>query len=134
MRLLQSLNDYTPTKSALGWTAAGASALTILIGFTLGGWVTGGGAEQLVRDARANGQAELAAAVCVANFRDVPTAQEKHAQLASLTTMRQRQFVLDQPWGQVPGTDTAVRRNAAELCARMISQMDPTELGEPAST
>ena len=134
MRVLQGLRDYTPTKAALGWTAAGASVLTIVAGFTIGGWVTGGGAERMVQEARVGGQAELAAAVCAANFRDAPTALEKQAELASMTTMRQRQFVLAQPWGQVPGAEGAVGRSAAEICARMITQMDPDELGEPAST
>lgn len=132
--MLQSLRDYAPTKAALAWTAAGASVLTIVAGFTVGGWVTGGSANRMVQEARAGGQVEVAAAVCAANFRDVPTAQAKQAELASLSTSRQRQFVLDQPWGQVPGTDGAIRRSAAEICARMIGQMDPTELGAPAAT
>jgi hypothetical protein len=132
--VFQGLKDYAPTKAALGWTAAGASVLTIVVGFTVGGWVTGGGAERMMQEARVGGQAELAAAVCAANFRDAPTAQAKQAELASMSTTRQRQFVLDQPWGRVPGAEGAVGRNAAEICARMISQMDPAELGEAPST
>src|SRR5690606_11505878 len=99
----------------------------------LGGWVTGGGADKMVRDARRGAQAELAAAVCAANFRSVTTAQEAHAELVALSPTRQRQFILDQPWGKVPGADGGVGRSAAQLCARMVSQMDPAELGEPAA-
>lgn len=135
MSILQGLKDYQPTKTALAWTAAGASALTIVIGFTLGGWVTGGSAERMAQEARNAGQAELAAAVCAENFRMMPTAQAKQAELAALTTTtRQRQFVLDQPWGRVPGAEGAIGRSAAEMCARMIVQMDPEELGDGAAT
>jgi hypothetical protein len=131
--MLQSLKDYSPTKAALGWTAAGACALTIAVGFTLGGWVTGGGAERMVQEARMDAQAHLAAAVCAENFRAYPTAAAKQAEITGLTTMRQRQFVLDQPWSQVPGAEGAVRRASAEICARMIGQMDPAEFVTPAT-
>lgn len=133
MSILQKFNDYTPTKAALAWVAAGASVLTMVLGFTIGGWTTGGTAARMAAEARTTAQAELAAAVCAANFRQSPTAREAQAQLAGLTTMRQRQFVLDQPWGQVPGAE-GVSRAAAELCARKIVAMDPAELADPAAT
>jgi hypothetical protein len=133
MSFLQGISDYTPTKTALAWAAGGASVLTMVVGFTLGGWVTGGSAERMAAEARTGGKAELAASVCAANFRMAPTAVSDHAELVRLSSMRQRQFVQDQPWAQVPGAE-AVSRASAELCARIITQIDPAELGEPAST
>lgn len=132
--MLQGLKDYAPTKAALAWTAVGASVLTVAAGFTLGGWVTGGGAERMAQEARLGGQAEVAAAVCAANFRDVPTAAETQAELASLNAFRQRQFVLDQPWAQVPGAEGEVRRSAAELCARLIGEMELDGSGRAPAT
>jgi hypothetical protein len=131
MNVLQGLKDYEPTKSTLGWVAAGSSVLTIIVGFAFGGWTTGGTADQMVSEARTAGQTEIAAAVCLANFRAAPTARANHAELAGLTLTRQRQFVLDQTWAQVPGAER-LNRAVAELCARNISQLDPAELGEPA--
>jgi hypothetical protein len=133
MSIIQDIRDYSPTKAALAWAAAGAAVATVVVGFTLGGWVTAGAADRMAADARVGGQAEVAAAVCAANFRADPAAQTRHAELVGLTTTRQRQFVQGQPWGQVPGAD-GVSRAAADLCARMITQMDPAELGEPAAT
>jgi hypothetical protein len=133
MSIVQGIRDYGPTKTTLAWVAGGASVLTMVLGFTVGGWVTGGAADRMALEARTGGQAELAAAVCAANFRESPTARQAHAELTALSATRQRQFVLDQPWAQVPGAQ-AVSRAAAELCARTITQMDPAELGEPAST
>jgi hypothetical protein len=131
MNVLQGLKDFEPTKSTLGWVAAGASVLTIIVGFTFGGWTTGGTTSRMVNEARTAGQTDIAAAVCLANFRQAPTARANHAELAGLTLPRQRQFVIDQAWAQVPGAER-VNRAVAELCARNISQMDPEELGEPA--
>jgi len=132
MSVLQGLRDYEPTKSTLAWGAAGASALTMVVGFTFGGWVTGGTSDRLVGEARIAAQTEVAAAVCAANFREIPTAREQHAELVALNATRQRQFVIDRSWAQVPGAE-GVSRAAAELCARKISQMNPAELGEPAA-
>lgn len=127
MSIIESVREYAPTKTALAWTAVGASALTIAVGFMWGGWVTGGTADRMVLEARTGAQAELAAAVCAANFRTSETAQAQFAEIAALSSARQRQFVQDQPWAVVPGLD-GVNRTTAELCARMITQMDPDEL------
>jgi hypothetical protein len=133
MSLLQNVRDYTPSRAALGWTAGGASVLTVVVGFALLGWTTGGAAERMAAEARTGAQTELAAAVCAANFRTLPTAQETHAELVGLSGMRQRQFVQDQAWAQVPGLN-GVSRATAELCARLIADMDPEELDGVAAT
>lgn len=129
---VQGLRDYTPRKSTLAWVAGGASVLTMIVGFAFGGWITEGTADRMVRDARTAAQAELAASVCAANFRSAPTALAQHSELIALSTFRQRQYVQEQSWAQVPGAE-GVSRASAELCARMISQMDPAEFGETAT-
>lgn len=130
MSVVHNLKNFTPTKGMLAWVAAGASVLTMAVGFTVGGWVTGGSADRMAQEARNDAQAELVASVCAANFRTLPTAQAAHEELVALSNLRQRQFVLDQPWAQVPGVAT-VSRAAATRCAQMISEMDPAEFGAP---
>lgn len=127
MSLLQDFRDYQPTKAALGWAAGAASVLTMVVGFSLGGWVTGGTAERMAAEARVAGQVEIAAAACAGNFRAYPAALEAHRELVGLSSFRQRQFVQEQPWAQVPGLD-ALDRVAADRCARLIVDMDPDEL------
>ena len=78
MSRIQSLRDFTPTKSTLAWTAVGASVLTMALGFTVGGWVTGGSADRMAAEAAIGAHTELAAQVCAANFVASPTAREQH--------------------------------------------------------
>ena len=40
--LSQRFADYRPSKTVLFWSCAGCVAATMIIGFTWGGWVTGG--------------------------------------------------------------------------------------------
>ena len=53
MSIVQKFRDYQPGKAALAWTAAGSIVLTMAVGFTAGGWVTGGTAQQMANQAAA---------------------------------------------------------------------------------
>ena len=44
-------NDYSPSKTVWFWSCAGACLLTVILGFTWGGWVTGGTAQERVEAA-----------------------------------------------------------------------------------
>ena len=58
-----------PTKTALFWSCAGCVAATMIVGFTWGGWTTGGTARAMAQDAALSSRNELAAGVCVDRFR-----------------------------------------------------------------
>src|ERR687892_466365 len=73
--------EYRPTKTVWFWSCAGCVAATIVLGFTWGGWVTGGTAAYRAAEAREAGRAELAATVCVERF---VTADDARTQLAAL--------------------------------------------------
>lgn len=132
MGLIENAKNYQPTMKAMVWTAVGASALTMAVGFFGLGWVTGSTAEGMAEDARSSAHAELAAAICAENFRTSPAALEQYQELTDMSGFRQRQFVEDQPWALVPGADS-IGRNAAELCASMITEMDPETLPSQAA-
>jgi hypothetical protein len=130
MKIMQKFKDYQPTKAALVWAAAGAVVATVAVGFTAGGWVTGGTAQQMANQAAANAHAQLAAAVCVERFRGMETARDKHRQLVSVSGFRQRQLVENAEWAVLPGGE-ALGRQAATLCAEQIAVLDPEELPHP---
>lgn len=127
MGFIHSIKTYQPTMPAMAWTAVGASALTMAVGFFGLGWVTGGSAADMANDARNQGHAELAAVVCAENFRSHPAALEQHQQISEMSGFRQRQFVEGQPWALMPGA-TDVRRDVAQLCASHILAMNPEDL------
>ena len=132
MGLIESAKNYEPTMKAMVWTAVGASALTMAVGFFGLGWVTGGTAEDMAEDARSSAHSELAAAICAENFRTTPAALEQYREISDMSGFRQRQFVEDQPWALVPGADS-VGRETAQLCASMITEMDPETLPSQAA-
>lgn len=120
-----------PTKAIVFWACAGSVAVTIAVGFTWGGWVTGGTAQQIGDEARA----ELAAVVCVENFLATRNANAQLAELKDLRSpFQQRQFVEAGGWAIMPNMDSATRR-AADLCAQTLAALETeaTASGEAAS-
>ncbi|WP_246827121.1 hypothetical protein [Rhizobium binae] len=53
--------DYRPSKRVWAWSMFGASALTMFIGFTLGGWLPVGRANVMANIAARNARAALVA-------------------------------------------------------------------------
>ncbi len=127
MGFIDTIKNYEPTIPAMVWTAVGASALTMAAGFFGLGWVTGGTAEDMANEARNQGHAELAAAICEENFRSYPAALEQHQQISEMSGFRQRQFVEGQPWALMPGAES-VGRDVAQLCAARIVGMSAEDL------
>ncbi|MBC2806359.1 hypothetical protein C3Y94_024690, partial [Rhizobium ruizarguesonis] len=61
-------DGYRPTKSVWAWSVVGASALTVVLGCTWGGWTTSGRAAVIADIAVRNAKADLVAGICVHNF------------------------------------------------------------------
>ena len=59
----QRFADYRPSKTVLFWSCAGCVVATMILGFTWGGWVTGGTAGELAEDAATQARAQVAATV-----------------------------------------------------------------------
>ena len=90
--LAQRWEDYQPSKSTLGWACAVTAVATMIIGFSWGGWVTGGTSQTMAATA-------------------------KLIELNAITdTYKRRQFVETGGWATMPGQKSADRR-AAEGCA-----------------
>ena len=77
-----------PTKALTFWSCAGCVAGTILVGFTWGGWTTGGTARSAAQEAALGSRNELAAAVCVDRFK---AAGDAPAQLVALKALGRTQ-------------------------------------------
>lgn len=130
MGLMQKWNDFTPTKSMVGWAAVGACVLTVGVGFSVGGWVTGSTAQQMADEAAATSHAELASVICVDRFRQSETARAQYQEIVDLSSFRQRQYVEEAEWSRLPG-GVELNRQSATLCANQIAELDPEELPNP---
>ena len=135
---LQWFDRYQPSKTVLFWACAGSVILTIIVGFSWGGWVTGGSAREMVEDSAAQARQELAAVVCVDRFMAAPNVGAQLTALKEITSSRaQGKFVEDGGWAIiVPAsspTDYKTRadhREAAELCAAELANREMATTGK----
>jgi hypothetical protein len=109
------------TKPALWGIAGGAAALAI-IGFSWGGWLTGGKAEAATLT-RVNDAVVVALApVCVDNFQRAGDAGANLAKLKKIEAWSQGDFVEKGGWATVPGIPPSERTSAvAKACAVLLT-------------
>lgn len=126
------IRDFQPTKAALVWSCAGAVALTLIVGFNWGGWVTGGTAKEMVEDATEQGRAQLAATVCVEQFMGGPDAMAQLASLKGADYWKREGMVSEGGWATLPGMEEPVR-DAAEACAERLVKLEPAKKADNAT-
>ncbi|HEY6514056.1 MAG TPA: hypothetical protein VI032_18915 [Burkholderiaceae bacterium] len=109
------------TKPVLWGFAGGAVALAI-VGFSWGGWITGGKAEAAALT-RVNEAVVVALApVCVDKFQRAGDSAANLAALRKVDAWSQGDFVEKSGWATVPGTNSAERVSAvARACAVLLT-------------
>src|ERR671918_1950520 len=99
---LQWFKQYQASKTTLFWACAGSVVAATIVGFSWGGWVTGGTAEAMAEKAAAQGRQEVAAVVCVDRFMAAPDARVQLAALQEMTSAYARgRFVQDGGWASM---------------------------------
>ena len=130
--LSQRFEEYHPSKTVMFWSCVGCIVATMIIGFTWGGWVTGGTADEMVTDAAETARAEVAAAICVQKFMNAGDARMQLASLKDITSSWQREnFIEEGGWATVVGEEYD---EAAELCAERLMEMEAPAAQEAATT
>jgi hypothetical protein len=119
----QRWESYRPTKTLLFWSCAGCAVATIIVGFTWGGWVTGGKAVSMAEDAASSGRAELAATICVDRFKGATDAPAQLVALKKLDSWSRGGFIEKGGWATMPGKADA-GDGAARLCADKLALLD----------
>lgn len=91
--------NYQPNKQSL-YKAVGYTLFwTLVLGFTLGGWMTRGGAQDMARAERV----DYAAAVCAERFLAADMAEQNLADLKKVAGRHQRRRVLEkEDWLVIP--------------------------------
>jgi RNA 3'-terminal phosphate cyclase len=135
--LSQRFQQYQASKTVLFWACAGSVVAATVVGFSWGGWTTGGSAREMAEEAAAQARQELAAVVCVDRFMAAPDAGVQLTALQEITsTSAQSKFVQDGGWAIiVPAsspTDYTARANdrkAAGLCAEELAKREMPTAG-----
>ncbi|HTI49070.1 MAG TPA: hypothetical protein VMB76_21125 [Casimicrobiaceae bacterium] len=109
------------TKPAL-WGVVGGAILATIVGFTWGGWVTGGRAEADATQ-RADAAVVLALApVCVERFERGPDVPGHLAALKKVDSWSQADFVEKGGWATTPGSkETGQVAAVAKACASLLA-------------
>ena len=81
------------------WGAAGGALALAIVGFSWGGWVTGGTAQKMARQEANTAVVKVLTPFCVANFQKSPDAVAKLASLKKIDSSWQREtFVRENKW------------------------------------
>jgi len=124
--------DYRPSKTALFWSCSACIVATMIVGFTWGGWVTGGSAGEMAEEAAEQARAQVAAAVCVETFMAAADARPRLASLKETTSSwQQESFIEDGGWAMIADQEYD---GAAEVCAERLMEMEAPSAQEASSS
>src|SRR4051794_2784789 len=104
------------------WGAVGGAAALAVIGFTWGGWVTGGTAERAADTRASTAVVAALAPICVVQFQQKPDSAMQLAALKKIGSYEQTSFVEKAGWATMPGS-TAPGSGVAGVCADLIGKL-----------
>jgi alpha/beta superfamily hydrolase len=108
-----------PTKAVAFWSSVVAVALTMIIGFSLGGWVTGGTAQGMAETASQQAVVNRLAPICVTQFNLDPDREQKLLELQETRSFQRPAYVSGQGWATMPGEAESSNLVARE-CSRLL--------------
>jgi hypothetical protein len=114
-------DDYRPGKVHALWFAAACVAATLIGGFGMAGWVTGGTAKAMVSQAATSARQELATAVCVGKFMAAKDPAGRLAKLKSQTWWDRGQDIAKAGWATMPDRKEA-NTDVATMCATRLTE------------
>ena len=109
-----------PTKTAVFWSWIAIAVATMLVGFTWGGWVTGGTAKQMAAASREEAVINRLAPMCAVRVKQDPKHAEKLKEFKETSTWQQSEYVMKQGWATMPGEKEAEGK-VADACAKLIA-------------
>jgi hypothetical protein len=137
---LQRFDQFQASKTVLFWACAGSVIAATVVGFSWGGWVTGGSAREMAEESAAQARQELAAVVCVDRFMAAPDVAARLTALKGIERSYQRgKFVEDGGWAIMPVSSDAEasaqvsssdQRKAAGLCAEALAKQEVSAAGQ----
>ncbi|WP_439612437.1 hypothetical protein [Reyranella sp.] len=106
--------------STLIWSAVGGAVLCMVIGFTWGGWVTGGTSRTNSASAVRDAVVVALAPICVDRFKRQDDAAGKIAELTKASTWDRGNVVAKSGFATMPGAKDA-DSDVARACAEMLA-------------
>jgi len=112
--------EARPTKTLVFWSWVGCVVLTMLVGFTWGGWVRGATAQSMAATEAQDAVVKHLAAICVAQANHDPAREQRLKELKALGTYERGDYVTKQGWSRMPG-DADADSAVGDECARRLA-------------
>lgn len=128
-----AVRSYRPSKTVWFWSLVGVCALTIGVGFTWGGWVTQGTAQEMAQDRAQEVAGTLGATICVDRFMSSPEARSQLIALKDESSFGRDDFVEEGGWATIEGAKPYVDAISGR-CAEMLAEMEPPSPAEAQDT
>ena len=109
-----------PSKTALFWSCVASAVLTMIIGFTWGGWVRGATAQSMASTMADEAVVKRLAPICVFESKSDPARAQKLKQLKEMSAFERGDFVKKQGWATMPG-EKEPDSSVADACAEVIA-------------
>lgn len=123
----EKIRDFRASKATLFWSCAGCVVATMVIGFTWGGWVTGGTAEERANESAELAVAQLAADICVNRYLAAPDARIQLTALQEESSYQRDGMIEDGGWVTLANREEPID-GAADLCAEQLAEIDPASV------
>lgn len=108
-----------PSKTALFWSCVASMVVTMIVGFSWGGWVTGGTARQTAETMARDAVVQRLAPICVTQSARDSSKGPKLVAMKDESTWQRGEYVGKQGWATMPGEQEPDRR-VAEACATLL--------------
>jgi hypothetical protein len=110
-----------PTKMLTFWLMLGAVALTLVIGFTWGGWTTAAAAQKQADVASQATVVQTLAGICATQFGLDGAHTENLAALQTLGTSQRASYISDGGWATMPGKDEPDSKVVSECVKQVLA-------------
>jgi hypothetical protein len=121
---------YRPTKTIWFWSTVVVMVVTVIVGFTWGGWVTGGSAADRAEDAAEGAVAALAADICAFRFLQAGDAGTQLTALKEESSYKRNSALEEGGWVTFAGAEKPVS-GAARLCAERLMEAELKSAATP---
>jgi hypothetical protein len=119
----QRFAEYRPSKTVWFWSTLACMVLTVIVGFTWGGWVSGGSAKERAETAAESAVAKLAADICAFRFLAAPDVATQLSALKDEASYERDDMIVDGGWVTFAGAKEPVH-GAAQLCADHLAEVE----------
>jgi hypothetical protein len=119
----QRWESYRPTKGLAVWACIASVVGALVVGFTWGGWVTGGSARSMAAKAATAANDQLVASICVDRFQAANDAPAQLVALKALGSYERGSFIEKGGWTTILPDQPMATRTAARLCADQLAAL-----------